>query len=219
MPNTILTSPSTVESFPIVGPQLGIWLADQLATENNVFTVAQYVELCGDIDVAALKKAIKLGLSEADTVHSTYENKFNGAIQTIPLLPLLKQPYDAIFVDLSFVDSSMAVTDEDQAISLMHSDIQQAPRASDTEHSYHHKIIKLRSKNGKQRWFWYQRYHHLMLDGFSFTALTQRIAVIYSALVAKRAIGDSPFTAYSQVIAEYVTYDMSNKKEKDKEFW
>ena len=94
MPNTILTSPSTVESFPIVGPQLGIWLADQLATENNVFTVAQYVELCGDIDVAALKKAIKLGLSEADTVHSTYENKFNGAIQTIPLLPLLKQPYD-----------------------------------------------------------------------------------------------------------------------------
>ena len=219
MPNTILTSPSTVESFPIVGPQLGIWLADQLATENNVFTVAQYVELCGDIDVAALKKAIKLGLSEADTVHSTYENKFNGAIQTIPLLPLLKQPYDAIFVDLSFVDSSMAVTDEDQAISLMHSDIQQAPRASDTEHSYHHKIIKLSSKNGKQRWFWYQRYHHLMLDGFSFTALTQRIAVIYSALVAKRAIGDSPFTAYSQVIAEYVTYDMSNKKEKDKEFW
>lgn len=219
MPDTIFTSPSTVENFPIVGPQLGIWLADQLATKNNTFTVAQYVELCGDMDVVALQKAIQLGLAEADTVHSSYESKSDGAVQMIPSLPMLELPNEAIFIDLSLVDNSMGNIDEEQAISLMENDIQQAPRASGSEQLYHHIIIKLTPKNGKKRWFWYQRYHHLMVDGFSFTALTQRIAAIYSALISNKVIGDSPFTPYSQVIAEYLTYEMSIKKEKDKKFW
>ncbi|WP_299002045.1 non-ribosomal peptide synthetase [uncultured Shewanella sp.] len=214
MPNTILISPSIAESFPIVGPQLGIWLADQLATKNNTFAVAQYIEFFGDIDVGVLNKAIKLGLMEADTVHSVYENMPDGVVQTIFPLPTFEQ-----LDDISFIDLSMTSEAEEQAMSLMQHDIEQAPRADVVNHSYHHKIIQLPTKNGKDRWFWYQRYHHLMLDGFSFTALTQRITDIYSALIAKSEIGKSPFTSYKSVINEYIAYDTSAKKGKDQQFW
>ncbi|MEX0634877.1 hypothetical protein M8494_35930 [Serratia ureilytica] len=27
------------------------------------------------------------------------------------------------------------------------------------------------------RWFWYRRYHHLLVDGFSFTAIARRVAI------------------------------------------
>lgn len=214
MPDTILTH-SPVEKLSLIGPQLGIWLADQLATENNTFTVAQYIELYGGINIILLQKAINLGLSEADTVHSTYTSLPEGeVVQIIPPLPAYEQLCTADFVDLS-----KELDDEKQALSLMHEDIRHAPRVSDTHCLYHHKIIKLAAKNGKERWFWYQRYHHLIVDGFSFTALTQRIANIYTALVSKQAMGASPFSLYSEVIAEYKAYDTSPKKEKDKLFW
>jgi enterobactin synthetase component F len=31
-----------------------------------------------------------------------------------------------------------------------------------------------------ERWYWYQRYHHLLVDGFSFPAITRQIAAIYA---------------------------------------
>lgn len=216
MVTTTFTSKSTVESFPIVGPQLGIWLADQLATANNTFAVAQYVELLGDIDIVVLNKAIKLGLSEADTVHSIYENRAEGALQSFFSALSIEQLDNISFIDLSMFNEAES---EAQARSLMQGDIDLAPRADVAENAFQHKIIKLSPKKGENRYFWYQRYHHLMLDGFSFTALTQRIAAIYSALIANNDIGNSPFTSYKEVITEYLNYDISPKKEKDKIFW
>ncbi|WP_076417709.1 non-ribosomal peptide synthetase [Colwellia sp. UCD-KL20] len=214
MPHTILTPSSTIETFPIIGPQLGIWLADQFATEQNTFTVAQYVELRGDIDIKTLQKAIKLGLSEADTIHSSYKNKPEGSIQIIPSLPAVEKIADVAFVNLSSVQN-----DKEEALLLMQKDIHQATRASDSTCLYKHKIFMLAPKEGENRFFWYQRYHHLAIDGFSFTALTQRIAIIYTALTSQQPIGNSPFTAYANVINEYMAYESSEKKEKDKVFW
>jgi enterobactin synthetase component F len=35
---------------------------------------------------------------------------------------------------------------------------------------YRHVLIRL----SEQRWFWYQRYHHILVDGFSFTAIARQ---------------------------------------------
>ncbi|WP_413693135.1 condensation domain-containing protein [Psychromonas sp. KJ10-2] len=213
MPNTTSPEISINQSFPIVGPQLGIWLADQLAIKHNTFAVAQYVELSGKIEFDVLDKAIQLGMKEADTVHTVYENNIEGSIQTLNS----SQKIDIESVD--FVDLSSDFDACDQAIKLMQADIEQAPRADVLTDRFRHIVFKLPVVNGETRWFWYQRYHHLMLDGFSFTALTQRISHIYTALLSAQEIGSSPFTPYQAVIEEYIAYDKSDKKSKDKQFW
>ena len=43
---------------------------------------------------------------------------------------------------------------------------------------YRHVVMRL----ADDRWFWYQRYHHLLVDGFSFTAIARRVAAIYTHL-------------------------------------
>lgn len=214
MPNTTSAEISLVKTYPIIGPQLGIWLADQLAVNNNSFTVAQYVVLSGDIHSKVLNEAIKLGLKEADTVHSLYQNMPDGGIQTIDSTVLIEAIPDAQFIDLS-----NELNAQSKAIDLMHIDIDQAPRADALQGKFKHIVFKLPDENGKARWLWYQRYHHLMLDGFSFTALTQRIASIYSSLLLNRAIAESPFTPYQSVIEESIAYDSGTKKNKDKQFW
>ncbi len=40
-----------------------------------------------------------------------------------------------------------------------------------------HQLLRV----GDDRWYWYQRYHHLLVDGFSFPAITRQIAAIYRA--------------------------------------
>ena len=218
MTNTTSTEISTAHSLPIVGPQLGIWLADQLATNDNTFAVAQYVALTGDIEYERLDEAIKLGLREADTVHSIYHHHAEGSVQALPSERSHESLVAADF-GIDFVDLTTIKDAKNQAINIMQADIAQAPRADALDNRFRHIVFKLPSVNGKSRWFWYQRYHHLMLDGFSFTALTQRISHIYSALCSGNEIGRSPFTSYKAVIEEYVAYDQSDKKKRDKQFW
>ena len=40
--------------------------------------------------------------------------------------------------------------------------------------------------------YWYQRYHHIMLDGFSMINLTKRIVDLYQQLQAEKALNPSP---------------------------
>ena len=52
-----------------------------------------------------------------------------------------------------------------------------------------HQLLRV----GDDRWYWYQRYHHLLVDGFSFPAITRQIAAIYRARSGE-ATPESPFT-------------------------
>ncbi|MEG3756165.1 amino acid adenylation domain-containing protein [Psychromonas arctica] len=213
MPNTTSREISITQSLPIVGPQLGIWVADQLAAKENTFAVAQYVELLGDINVDRLNQAIHLGLKEADTVHTVYQVQAESSMQIQQSLDNMMLP------DIDVIDLTNTNNHADDALRIMQDDIDQAPRANAVENRFRHIVFKLPNEDGESKWFWYQRYHHLMLDGFSFTALTQRISNIYSALLAGKEIGGSSFTSYQTVVEEYIAYDKSDKKSRDQQFW
>ncbi len=58
--------------LPLIAAQPGIWMGDQVSPTRNAFIVAQYVELKGAVDVESFRLAIRIGLSEADTVHARF---------------------------------------------------------------------------------------------------------------------------------------------------
>ncbi|MFO5798847.1 enterobactin non-ribosomal peptide synthetase EntF, partial [Klebsiella pneumoniae] len=72
---------------------------------------------------------------------------------------------------------------------------------------------------GDDRWYWYQRYHHLLVDGFSFPAITRQIAAIYRAWQRGEATPESPFTPFAEVVDEYQRYAGSEAWQRDKAFW
>lgn len=61
-----------VNWLPLIAAQPGIWMADQLSPHSNAYAVAHVVELTGHISLAHLITAIKLGLTEADTLHMVF---------------------------------------------------------------------------------------------------------------------------------------------------
>jgi enterobactin synthetase component F len=60
------------QHLPLVAAQPGIWMAEQLSTLPNAWSVAHYTELKGDIDAPLLAKAIAAGMMQADTLRMRF---------------------------------------------------------------------------------------------------------------------------------------------------
>lgn len=153
------SSPTELE-LPLIAAQPGIWMGDQLSATRNAFIVAQYIELNGAIDVELLRQAIRIGLSEADTVHARFvENE--GRLSQI--LPLRRNAADLLEADV--VDVSKEPDPEAAALVFMRADLAAFLPLDGDRPLYRHALIRVGETSNGARWFWYQRYHHLMVDG------------------------------------------------------
>ncbi|MFP1920863.1 amino acid adenylation domain-containing protein [Lonsdalea quercina] len=199
--------------LPLVAAQPGIWMADSIASRRNVFTVAHAIELNGPLDRDDLDMAIRQGLAEADTIHARFTlNEDGEPRQSVPtrVLPDAVRPVE-------WLDLSERPEGEAAAYALMQADLAEELPADGERLLYQHRVIRVSA--APERWLWYQRYHHLLLDGFSFDALTRRIVDIYNALRAGKAASPTPFTPFSDVVDEYLTWQSSPACQRAAEFW
>ncbi|MEQ0229760.1 enterobactin non-ribosomal peptide synthetase EntF [Klebsiella sp. CN_Kp091] len=193
--------------LPLVAAQPGIWMAERLSTLPGAWSVAHYVELRGNLDPALLSKAIVAGLKQADTLSMRFCEDNGEAWQWVDDAREFAEPQS---VDLrQQADPHMA------ALALMQSDLGQNLRVDSGNPLVCHQLMRV----GDDCWYWYQRYHHLLVDGFSFPAITRQIAAIYRAWQRGEETPDSPFSPFAEVVEEYQRYYGSEAWQRDKAFW
>lgn len=195
------------DEMPLVAAQAGIWMAEQLSPHANAFAVAHYIDLAGDLDLAHLLQAITLGLAEVDTLRLSFAERDGRLVQWLD--PQRPAPTPRL-LDLRGDPDPVAA-----ALAWMDADLQGDLRAGGAGLVYCNRLLHV----GDRRWFWYQRYHHLVLDGYSFAALSRRVAELYSGLCRGQAPGPSPWVAFRQVVEEYQAYEHSAARQRDAEFW
>lgn len=193
--------------LPLVAAQPGIWMAERLSTLPGAWSVAHYVELRGALDPALLGKAIVAGLQQADTLSLRFEEQEGEVWQWVAAERTFGEPP---IIDLRTTpDPHRAATERMQA------DLAQDLRVDGGNPLVCHQLLRV----GDERWCWYQRYHHLLVDGFSFPAITRQIAAIYRAWQRGEATPESPFTSFAEVVDEYQRYAGSEAWQRDKAFW
>ncbi|HGY5133200.1 MAG: enterobactin non-ribosomal peptide synthetase EntF [Citrobacter sp.] len=195
------------QRLPLVAAQPGIWMAEKLSTLPSAWSVAHYVELTGELDAPLLAKAVVAGLEQADTLRMRFSED-NGEVWQWVDSALAFAPPEII--DLREKSDPHAA-----ARALMQADLQQDIRADGTKPLVFHLLIQV----GEKRWYWYQRYHHLLVDGFGFPAITRQIAAIYRAWLHGESTPESPFTPFSEVVEEYQQYRQSDAWQRDGAFW
>jgi len=206
-PNLLPTERPFATELPLVAAQPGIWVADQISPHANAYAVSHYIELNGPLDQACLLRAIEQGLSEVDTLQFRFEERDGVPMQWHdPELAILPVEY----IDLSESPDATAA-----ARALMQLDMSGDLRIGSGNALYRHMLIRL----SEQRWFWYQRYHHILVDGFSFTAIARRIAHIYTRTLHNERPDPTPFSAFSEVVEEYQRYAQSPTSQRDAAFW
>lgn len=155
--------------LPLVAAQPGIWMAERLSTLPGARSVAHYVELRGALDPTLLGKAIVAGLQQADTLSLRFEEEEGEVWQWLAA--------DRTFAEPSIIDLRTAPDPHRAATERMQADLAQDLRVDGGNPLVCHQLLRV----GDDRWYWYQRYHHLLVDGFSFPAITRQIAAIYRA--------------------------------------
>ncbi|HBY5516508.1 TPA: enterobactin non-ribosomal peptide synthetase EntF [Klebsiella pneumoniae] len=193
--------------LPLVAAQPGIWMAERLSTLPGAWSVAHYVELRGALDPTLLGKAIVAGLQQADTLSLRFEEEEGEVWQWLAA--------DRTFAEPSIIDLRTAPDPHRAATERMQADLAQDLRVDGGNPLVCHQLLRV----GDDRWYWYQRYHHLLVDGFSFPAITRQIAAIYRAWQRGEATPESPFTPFAEVVDEYQRYAGSEAWQRDKTFW
>lgn len=196
-----------IQRLPLVAAQPGIWMAEALSTLPNMWSVAHYVALEGKIEAPLFAQAIVTGMEHADTLKMRFCEEKGEIWQWVDTSITFALPE---IVDLCGTEDPHAA-----ALALMQEDLQQNLRIDSGKPLSHHVLLRI----GEQHWYWYQRYHHLLVDGFSFSAISRHIAAIYNAWRQNQPTPDSLFTPFADVVNEYQHYAVSPAYQRDKEYW
>lgn len=189
--------------------QQGIWLAEQMGSQANVYSVAHCVELLGEVDEACLCAAIDQGLAEADCVQARFVRHDQGLRQQLPRTAQL------LHGACQCLDLRSAAAPLAAAQACMQADLAEPLTLDGPRPLYCHLLLRV----GAQHWLWYQRYHHGCVDGYSFAALSRRMAELYRARYTGRALPASPFIGFAAVIDEQAAYRAGPAWARDRAFW
>ncbi|MGN0125133.1 MAG: non-ribosomal peptide synthase/polyketide synthase [Rhodococcus sp. (in: high G+C Gram-positive bacteria)] len=191
-------------AFPLSPAQLGMWFA-QHVDPTVPANIAQYVELEGDLD---------LDLLHAASVRAAREMG-SGFLRFIEVDA---QPYQ--LVDLT-LDDSVGYEDlrgepdpRRAALDWMRDD-----RSRPVDVLRDRLISATVLRIGDRRYFWYNRVHHLALDGFAAATFMTRIAELYTASVDGVEPSPSLASDLRKVYDVEMEYRGSKRFADDREYW
>ncbi|MEU5842609.1 amino acid adenylation domain-containing protein, partial [Rhodococcus sp. NPDC047139] len=191
-------------AFPLSPAQLGIWFAQHLDPDVPI-TIAQYVDIEGDVDPDRLARALAQAARELGS----------GFLR---LIEVDAQPFQLIDYDQ---DKSVPLVDLRE-----HDDSEAAAhRWMRAEYGAPFDLLEDRLVRSAllriddHRYFWYARVHHIALDGYSATTLVSRCAELYTAWSTGTDEPPAPDGDLRRLSEYENDYRQSARFGADREYW
>ena len=197
--------PQENNPLPLSDAQLGIWFAQTIDPSSPAFNLAEYLEIGGPIDATLFETALRQVVNETEALRVRFVSGADGPRQVIGAPPDWS---------MAFIDVSAAADPQAAAEQWMKADL---ATPTDLTHGPFPDVALF--KAAPDRFYWYSRYHHIVMDGFGFALLARRVADVYTALAAGRAVGASTFGSLAELLGDDVGYRASKRFEQDREYW
>ncbi|MFE5612739.1 amino acid adenylation domain-containing protein, partial [Streptomyces sp. NPDC056540] len=194
------------ETLPLLGGQSGVWLAQQLDPTSRAYQVAEYVDIHGPIDQELFEVALRQVMTECEAYRLRFTVTDGRAAQHV-------DPFEGW--PLHLLDVSAEADPVAAAQRWMRSDLvgvidlEQGPGFTEA-------LIRI----APDRYFWYQRVHHCLVDGYSGQLMATRVADVYTALVEGRTPSvDGAFPPLRGLVEEEARYRDSDQYTEDRTYW
>ncbi|WP_397252199.1 amino acid adenylation domain-containing protein [Peribacillus simplex] len=189
----------------LTGAQSGIWFAQQLEPDNPIYNTGEYIEIAGQIDIVHFEQALTQAVKEAEFLHVRFGEDHEGPFQ---------MSGESLDFPFTFMDLSEEENSRHKAIQWMKEDL---AHPIDLKHDplFNQVLFKVES----DRFFWYQRIHHIVMDAFGFSLISQRVAKLYTALQKGGNVNEAAFSPLRTLLEEEKAYRNSEKFESDRQFW
>ncbi|MFI6291360.1 amino acid adenylation domain-containing protein [Nonomuraea sp. NPDC050790] len=191
--------------LPLSRAQSGLWFAQRLDPDNPIFNAAEYVEITGELDPALLVQAIDRVMDETDVLRVRFEAEGESVRQRVAAV----SPYRAAIVDLS-----PAADPHGEALRRMWADL-----AEPLDLTGDDLVRQIVFALGHGRHYWYQRAHHILLDGYAHAQVQRRVAAVATALAEGREPGPSPFLPLAEALEQEADYRSSARYDEDRRHW
>ncbi|MFC5171418.1 non-ribosomal peptide synthetase [Streptomyces mutomycini] len=191
--------------LPLTAAQSGMWYAQSLDPPSPAQNTAECLEIDGPLDPELFAAALRRVTAEADALRVSVVDSPDGPRQRV--LPSVALPLTTH--DLR--DASDAVR---RAEEWMRADLAE-PFDLTAGPLFRHALFRV----GEERWLWYQRIHHLVMDGFGYSLLVRRTAQVYTALARGEAPGPRVFGTLADLVDEDAAYRSSEAFTADRTHW
>ncbi len=193
------------EILPLTVAQRGIWIGSKISRVGTIFNIAEAVEIHGVVDPDLFVEAIRQVIAEAQTTRVNIFEDADGPHQ------IVRERYRGA---TPFMDFSKDAAPDAAAKAWMMADVT-APCDMERDALWFGAL----AKTAEDRFFLYQRAHHIVLDGFAGGLLVRRIAEIYNATSEGRPSPPSPFAPLRTLIEEEKSYRASKAFVRDRQYW
>ncbi|MFK0112654.1 condensation domain-containing protein, partial [Streptomyces sp. NPDC091217] len=194
------------DSLPLTAAQREIWLAEQRSRSAIPgYRIGEYLEIHGPVDAEQFEAAVRQVVGEVDALHVSFVEDGDGPRQVV------RGSWDwaPVFLDLSAEPAPLAAArawmDEDRFRPL---DLGRDPLFSLA-------LIRL----SPTRHLCYQSYHHLVMDGYGYGLVRQRLAQTYTALAEGREAPQRGFGSLDDLVAADADYRASTQFATDRAYW
>src|SRR4051794_18297504 len=191
--------------LPLSDAQLGIWFAQTIDQSSTTYNLAEYLEIGGPVDATLFEVALQQVVAETEALHVRFVSNADMPGQIIGPAPDWS---------MSLVDVSGAAGPQAAAERWMRADLAK-PVDLTRGPLFAYALLKA----APDRFFWYSRYHHIVMDGFGFALVARRVADVYSSLVAGRAADPGTFGSLTPLLEDEAGYRRSKRFEQDRQFW
>ncbi|WP_197716708.1 non-ribosomal peptide synthetase [Methylocaldum marinum] len=191
--------------LPLSAAQTGMWFMQKFSSPDSIFNLAESIEIHGPIDPALFEAALRQAAMEADTVRVRFIEEIDGPRQ------IVAPSFDG---DIPFIDVSTE-PDPRAAERWMMAELTR-PVDLLTGQLWASALFKV----APDRFLWYHRSHHIIMDGFTGGLFARRVADLYTALVEGRPAPEAgAFGPLSLLIEEEAIYRESERFTRDREYW
>lgn len=183
--------------------QRAVWIAQRLSPQDWTHNIARYLQIDGPLDVPTAQAAIR----------STLEDLPVMGLHVVGEDPAEFAPVGLGDWELPVVDLTQDADPEGAAVRLMRAELTSSPSRPGRLFAGVLYLV------GPERALFYQRCHHVLLDGQSAAVLVQRFLHTYTALLRAEAPAPLPVPSHHEVVAADLEYTSSQRWATDRDHW
>lgn len=177
--------------WPLSAAQHGIWVGQQFDLASAVYNAGECIEIRGPLVVEHFESALRQAIDEAEALHARFVPGASGPVQFVQP----RAAWQLYVADVSQMPDPWAAAQAWMHEELTRTvDLGQGPLFAEA-------LFKAAS----DRYFWFQRAHHIALDGFGFSLVARRVADLYTARVTGKPATNG-FGSLRAVIDEDAAY-------------
>src|SRR5882724_551487 len=193
------------EALALSSAQLGIWFAQKLDPGSAAYNIGEYIEIDGPVVLPLFERALRQVVSEAQSLRLQFSEQAGEPRQFVG---------EPTAWPLPIIDVSAESDPRAAAETWMQTELAR-PIDPTVGPLFGFALLKASAT----RFFWYARYHHIVLDAFGMWLVARRVAEVYSALCAgERSQGDA-FGPLSDLLNEDRAYRASARLDEDRHYW